>query len=93
MNRSPTVDELNHALLDASGRLAAMEFVVNLILMTHPNKDRLQRLWDSILPEQIDRWSENHIYVENSALRSGAHGTLALMRNFIDKEFDKHLPD
>lgn len=65
------------------GQAAALEFAVKLLIITHPDKARLRKIWDELLVERIDAWMEQPAY-QNAAVRDEMHKQLADMRQMLD---------
>ncbi len=79
-------EDTRTALREMSGQIAALEFAVQILIVAHPQRDRLARLWRSVLPEQIDKFMEQPAYVETPG---PANAALARINDFIEMK----LPD
>lgn len=75
-------EELATALLRAWGHVWALDFAVSMALGMHPDKKRLIKAWDELLPERINEWMEMPEY-QNPDFREEVHDTLAHLRELL----------
>lgn len=52
------MDDYEVALRQLSGKVTAIELVVKMLIITHPDRAALAHAWHSILPEAIDHITE-----------------------------------
>jgi len=74
-------EDTQTALREMSGQIAALEFAVQILIVAHPQRERLARLWRSALPEQIDAFMAQPAYI---ATPGPANATLARINDFIE---------
>ncbi|MGH8158395.1 MAG: hypothetical protein ACREPQ_09755 [Rhodanobacter sp.] len=69
-----------------SGRVLALEYVVQLLIATHPERGKLRALWHGLLPEQLDQWSDEPGYAANDYMRKALHASLSQLGGYLDVE-------
>lgn len=67
-----------------SGRVLALEYVVQLLIASHPDRELLRAMWNLHLPVQLDEWLEEPGYTNNEAFRTTLHAKLAQLQGFLD---------
>lgn len=74
--------EFGQAWINTWAHVFALDFAVGAMLGLHPDKKRLIKCWDELLPERIDVWMSMPEY-QNEGFRDRLHGTLAHMREIL----------
>jgi hypothetical protein len=69
-----------------SARVLALEYAVQLLIATHPDRKALRGLWHALLPEQLDAWLQEPGYAANDVFRKGLHAQLARLGGYLDVE-------
>lgn len=77
--------ELNVAFRELSGTVTALEVAVKAMIIAHPDRKRLARIWRIWLPEQIDHFMEHPSYAV-AEQREAVHRLLAELGGFIEME-------
>lgn len=67
-----------------SARVLALEYVVQLLIASHPDRELLRAMWNLRLPEQLDEWLQEPGYTNNEAFRTTLHAKLAELQGFLD---------
>ncbi|MFC3816535.1 hypothetical protein [Lysobacter sp. GCM10012299] len=65
------------------GRLRAMECLLNVLISTHPDPAKLNRLWNSNVLAFVDRWMESESF-QNERFRHGFQCTAANWSHLIE---------
>lgn len=74
--------EMGQAWINTWAHVFALDFAVRAMLALHPDKGRLIKVWDELLPERIDEWMAMSEY-QNPGFRDRLHGVLANLRGFL----------
>lgn len=74
--------EMAQAWMNTWAHVFALDFAVTTMLALHPDKGRLIKVWDELLPERIDEWMSMSEY-QNTGFRERLHGTLAHLREIL----------
>jgi hypothetical protein len=67
----------NDLLMRTAGALVALEFAVKALIETHPDRARLNAVWNQHSTDLIDAGMENPLYSQVSSFRDGVNGQLA----------------
>lgn len=77
-----THEEMAQALLNTWAHVFALDFAISAMIGLHPDKRRVIKVWDGLLPERIDEWMSMPEY-KNPGFRDRLHGTLAHFRELL----------
>lgn len=77
-----THKEMAQAWMNTWAHVFALDFAVSTMLCLHPDKKRLIKCWEELLPERIDEWMSMPEY-QDPGFRDRLHGTLAHLRGLL----------
>lgn len=77
--------ELELALRQLSGTVTTLELAVKVLIVGHPDRKQLARIWHTVLPGQIDSFMEHPAYAV-AEQRDTIHKMLANFGAFIEME-------
>lgn len=77
-----THEEMAQAWMNTWAHVFALDFAVSAMLALHPDKRRLIKVWEELLPERIDEWMSMPEY-KDPGFRDRLHSTLAHLRELL----------
>lgn len=78
------LEQLSNGLLAANGRVAALEYAVQVLIATHPDHAKLEHVWSGQLPERIESAMEQPAHQLHPAFREAMHQKLAELSALVD---------
>ena len=78
-------NDLCTSFRELSGMVTALEVAVKAMIIAHPDRKRLARIWRIWLPEQIDSFMKHPSYAV-AVQREAIHRLLAELGEFIEME-------
>lgn len=77
-----THQEMAAAWMNTWAHVFALDFAVGTMIALYPDKHRLMKAWDELLPDRIDEWMNMPEY-QDPGFRERLHGTLARLRELL----------